>query len=127
MFLSSEDGACEHCDGLNKRIYDIATHRAEEIDFVYVRFEKYSDINNYPKIIKQYAVLVMPTSFIVYHNKILNRTMGKIKRSRINKTIDAALQKVAKNIGNVLHDVMEKYRDMKSFKALYVEVDALDR
>jgi len=127
MFLSSEDGACEHCDGLNKCIYDIATERADEIDFVYVRFEKYSDINNYPKITNQYAILGMPTSFIVYNNKILNRTMGNTKKSRINKTIDAALQKVSKNIGNVIHDVMEKYRDMKSFKALYVAVDAPDR
>jgi len=127
MFLSSEDGACKHCDGLNKRIYDIATDRADEIDFVYVRFEKYSDINNYPKITNQYAILGMPTSFIVYNNKILNRTMGNTKKSRINKTIDSALQKVAKNVGNIIHDIMEKYRDMKSFKALYVAVDAPDR
>ena len=127
IFLSSEDGGCSHCDNFNQTIYEIANHRADNMNFVYVQFKKYTDIKKYPKIIKKYYILGMPTSFIIYENKVLDRTFGNTPKKRIETTIEGALQKTNGGVEAIIKEKMKQYLDAKSYKAMYVAVDSPKR
>ena len=123
IFLSSEDGECKHCEHFNKTIDKVADKRAGDIDFVYVSFPRYKDINNYPEIIKKFHILGMPTSLIVYKDKVLDTTFGNTKQKRIETTIDAALQKINGGVESIIDKNIQYYLDANSYKAIYVAID----
>ncbi len=94
IFLSAENGGCKPCDHFNQTIAKVADKRAGDMEFVYVAFPHYQDVNNYPEIIEKFHILGMPTSLIIYKNKVLDSTFGNTKQQRIETTIDTALQKI---------------------------------